>query len=103
MRLAALVLVLLAAGGCNDLRPDPPPIAEIEIAADGSHRLDGRLMPIDRLERELSRRAAEAQNEKLGRTRLQVRIRSVEAPYERVLELQERCQRLGISHVEVPR
>jgi biopolymer transport protein ExbD len=104
MRPALVLAVLLCAAGCEDMKRDPPPIAEVEIAADGGFRLDGRPMNPDQLDRELSRRAADAPNEKLGRTRLQVRLRHAPGtPYERVLDMQERCQSLGISNVEVVR
>jgi len=105
VRFLVIAVALLAAAGCDDTRPDPaPPTAEITLAANGGYLLDGRPVSPDRLNRELSRRAAEAPNEKLGRTRLHVIIR--QAPgieYQRVLDLQERCQSLGISQVEVPR
>ena len=104
MRLAMILAVLLCMVGCEDMKRDPPPIAEVEIAADGGLRLDGRPILPDKLDGELSRRAADAPNEKLGRTRLQVRIRHAPGTaYERVLGLQERCQALGISVVEVVR
>lgn len=104
MRPALVLAVLLCAAGCEDMKRDPPPVAEVEITADGGYRLDSRPMAADKLDAELSRRAADAPNEKLGRTRLQVRIRQLpDAPYDRVLELQERCQAMGISNVEVMR
>lgn len=104
MRPVAFLAVLLLAGGCDDLRTDPPPVAEIELAADGSYLLDGRPVTSDQLDRALRKQAAEAPNAKLGRTRLQVVIRHAPGiPYDRVLALQERCQGLGISQVEVPR
>lgn len=104
MRPVLVLAVLLCVAGCEDMLRDPPPIAEVEIAADGGFRLDGRPMTPDQLDRELSRRAADAPNEKLGRTRLQVRLRHAPGtPYDRVLDLQERCQSLGISNVEVAR
>ena len=106
MRCALLLAGLLfAAAGCDDTRPDPPPpSADVELTADGGYRLDGRVVTSAQLDRELTRRAADAPNEKLGRTRLHVVIRhAIGVEYERVRELQERCQRLGISQVEVPR
>ncbi len=104
MRVFLVLAGLLALSGCEDMRPDPPPIAEIELAADGGCLLDGRQMASEAVDRELRRRAADAPNEKLGRTRLQVRIRSLPGvDYARVLELQERCQALGISNVEIAR
>jgi biopolymer transport protein ExbD len=104
MRLAMALALLLCMAGCEDLKRDPPPIAEVEITADGGLRLDGRPILSDKLDDELRRRALDAPNEKLGRTRLQVRIRHAPgADYERVLNLQERCQNLGISQVEVLR
>ncbi|HAT09286.1 MAG TPA: hypothetical protein DCS97_01515 [Planctomycetes bacterium] len=104
MRVILVLAGLLALSGCEDMRAEPPPIAEIELSADGGCRLDGRLMASAALDRELSRQAADAPNEKLGRTRLQVRIRSLPGvDYARVLELQERCQALGISNVEIAR
>jgi biopolymer transport protein ExbD len=106
MRWLLLAAVLLMSAGCDDLdtRPDPIPVAEVEVTADGGFLLDGRPVTSERLDRELKRRAADAPNEKLGRTRLQVRI--VRAPgvdYDRVQDLQERCQAMGISNVEIPR
>ncbi len=100
-----LAAALLVVAGCDaDTRPDPPPIADIEITADGGYLLDGRVIGSDRLDRELHRRASDAPNEKLGRTRLQIRIlRAPGVSYDRVLELQERCQSLGISNIEIPR
>lgn len=104
MRPLMALAALLALAGCEDMKRDPPPIADVDITVDGGYRLDGRPMTPDQLDRELSRRAADAPNEKLGRTRLQVRVRHAPGtPYERVLELQERCQGLGISQVEVAR
>lgn len=104
MRPALVLAVLLCAAGCEDMKRDPPPVCEVEITADGGFRLDGRPMTAEQLDRELSRQAADAPNEKLGRTRLQVRLRHApETPYERVLDVQERCQALGISNVEVLR
>ena len=107
MRGVVLFAVLLSAG-CNsawDTRPEPPPPSvEITLAADGGYRLDGRPIGSDALDRELRKRAADAPNEKLGRTRLHVVIRHAPGvSYDQVVELQERCQRLGISQVEVPR
>jgi biopolymer transport protein ExbD len=106
VRLVAFLAALLLAGGCDefDTRPDPPAVAEIELTVDGGYRLDGRVVTEEQLDRGLSRRVADAPNEKLGRTRLQVVIRH--APginYERVLAVQERCQGLGISKIEVSR
>ncbi len=106
MRGAVLLALLLAGcGGDWDTRPDPPPpSAEVTLTADGGYRLDGRTVTSDALDRELRKRAADAPNEKLNRTRLHVVI--MHAPgvsYDRVMEMQERCQRLGISQVEVPR
>ena len=104
MRPVLVLAFLLCVVGCEDMKRDPPPIAEVEIAADGGFRLDGRPMTPDQLDRELSRRAADAPNEKLGRTRLQVRLRHAPGtPYDRVLDMQERCQSLGIPNVEVVR
>ena len=105
MRGVVLCAVLLLAAGCDDSRSDPPPpTAEVELTADGGYRLDGRTVTSDKLDRELTRRAADAPNPKLGRTMLHVVIRHAPGiPYERVMELQERCQGLGISQVEVPR
>lgn len=104
MRPVLVLAVLLCVVGCEDMKRDPPPIVEVEIAADGGFRLDGRPMTPDQLDRELSRKAADAPNEKLGRTRLQVRLRHAPGtPYERVLDMQERCQSLGIPNVEVVR
>ncbi len=104
MRAAFILAGLLLAAGCEDTRTPPPPTAEVELAADGGYRLNGRPVGSDKLDRELARQAADAPNEKLGRTLLHVVIRfETGVPYERVLELQERCQRLGISQVEVPR
>ena len=66
--------------------------------------LDGRPIAADRLDRELTRRANEAMNEQLGRTRLQIRLRfAPNIDYQRVLALQERCLSLGIAQVEVQR
>lgn len=104
MRAMLILAAMLCLAGCEDMKRDPPPIAEVDIAVDGAVRLDGRPMRPDQLDRELSRRAADAPNEKLGRTRLQVRIRHAPGtPYDRVLDLQERCQAMGISNVEVVR
>lgn len=104
MRALLIPAAMLCLAGCEDMKRDPPPVADIEVAADGGLRLDGRPMRPDQLDRELQRRAGEAPNEKLGRTRLQVRIRHAPgSSYDRVLELQERCQALGISNVEVAR
>ena len=105
MRCLIGIGVVLLTVGCQDTRTDTPtPTAEILITADGGLRLDERPVTADKLDRELSRRAADAPNEKLGRTRLHVVIRRAPGiPYDRVLELQERCQALGISQVEVPR
>lgn len=108
MRVVVVLAVLLAAGCFSsemDTRPDPPPPSvEIRIGADGSYRLDGRVLTSEKLDVELTRRADEAPNPKLPRTMLHVVIRH--APgigYDLVIEMQERCQRLGISQVEVPR
>lgn len=104
MRLSAALAGLLLLAGCDDLRPDPPPVAEVVIQADGALRLDGRTVEYDALDRELTRRAADAPNPKLSRTRLHVRVRPAPGvPYERALELQERCLGLGISNVEIAR
>lgn len=104
MRLAMVLAVLLGTAACEDMKRDPPPVAEVTITADGGFRLDGRPIAPDKLDGELSRRAADAPNEKLGRTRLQVRVSHAPGtPYERVLDVQERCQALGISQVEVVR
>jgi len=104
VRPVAFLAVLLLAGGCDGVRADPPPVAEVALTADGGYVLDGRPVTPEQLDRALSRRAAEAPNEKLGRTRLQVVIHHAPGvAYERVLALQERCQGLGISQVEVPR
>ncbi len=105
MRLVALLTALLLAGGCDlDTRPEPPAVAEIDLAADGRCLLDGRVVTPEQLDRALTRQAAEAPNEKLGRTRLRVIIRHAPGvAYERVLTVQERCQSLGISQVEVAR
>lgn len=103
-----LLAAVLLTTGCNpdfDTRPDPPPpSAEVTLTADGGYRLDGRVVTSEALDRELRKRAADAPNEKLSRTRLHVVV--LHAPgvsYDRVMEMQERCQRLGISQVEVPR
>lgn len=102
---AALLVAALALAACDAMpRLDPPPVAEITIAADGGFLLDGRPADSERLDRELTRRAAEARSEKLGRTRLQVRI--VTAPrtdFGQVLALQERCLGLGINQIEMAR
>ncbi len=104
MRRLALLAALLLAGCGEAPRPDPPPIAEVTIAADGSYRLDGRPVTPDRLDIELQQRAGDAPNEKLGRTRLQVRIRLAPgADYAAAYELQSRCQELGIAQTEVAR
>ena len=102
---AALLAVALAVSSCEDMpRLEPPPVAEIHLAADGGFRLDGRPIDGDHLDRELSRRASEARSEKLGRTRLHVRITTApHTDYSRVSGLQERCLGLGISQIEVAR
>ncbi len=104
--LAPLAVVLLLAAGCDDMdtRPQPMAKAEVQLTADGGYRLDGRVFDSAALDRELIRLADESPNEKLGRTRLHVIIRYAPGvAYDRVLEMQERCQHLGISQVEVPR
>lgn len=100
-----LALALLAGTGCDDkTRPDPDPVAEVAITADGGYRIDGRPITPERLDRELTRRASEAKNPTLGRTRLLVHITFAPGTdYQRVLALQERCQALGIVQVEVQR
>lgn len=100
-----LLASILVLAGCEDgTRPDPDPVAEIAIADDGGFRLDGRAIAPDRLDRELSRRAADATGPKLGRTSLRVRISFAPGTdYQRVLALQERCQALGIVQVEIQR
>ncbi len=101
-----VIAALLVLAGCEDMdtRVEPIPVAEVELTADGGFLLDSRPVTSERLDRELKRRAADAPNEKLGRTRLQVRvIRAPGVEYDRVLEVQERCQALGISNVEIPR
>lgn len=104
MRPVLILAALLCMAGCEDMKRDPPPVVEVEITADGGLRLDGRAMTAEQLDSELSRQAADAPNEKLGRTRLQVRLRHAPGTsYERVLDVQERCQALGISNVEVLR
>lgn len=102
---AALLAAALAITACDEMpRLDPPPVAEVAIGVDGGFRLDGRPMDGDHLDRELTRLAADARSEKLGRTRLQVRITTAPGtPYSRVLDLQERCLGLGISQIEVAR
>ena len=53
---------------------------------------------------ECTRRIADAPQSKTGRTKLQARIRhAVGVGYDRVMDMQDRCQRLGISQIEVPR
>lgn len=101
----AALLVALALAGCEDgTRPDPDPVAEVMLTADGGFRIDGRTIASDRLERELSRRAADAKGDKLGRTSLVVHLTFAPGvDYQRVLALQERCQALGIVQVEVQR
>lgn len=102
---AALLAVALMLSSCEGMpRLDPPPVAEIHVAADGGFILDGRPVDSDHLDRELTRRAGEARSEKLGRTRLQVRITTApNTDYSRVTGLQERCLGLGISQIEVAR
>ena len=96
--------LFFVAGCLNDERPDPPPVAEIRIGADGGYLLDARPVTPERLDRELTRRAAEERNEKLGRTRLQVKVSFAPGTaYDRVQALVERCQGLGIVQVEVQR
>lgn len=105
VRRAGVLACVLLAAACDDIpRLEPPPIAEVALAADGSMRLDGRPIDGQKLDRELARRAADARSEKLGRTRLQVHITTAPGTdYARVLDLQERCQEMGISQVEVAR
>ncbi len=106
-RLAApwlALALLLAAGGEDATRPDPDPVAEVAFTADGGLRIDGRPITTERLDRELSRRAADATKPRLGRTSLVVHITFAPGTdYQRILALQERCQALGIVQVEVQR
>ena len=101
---SGVVVCCLVLAGCGiPDRPDPPPIAEVTITADGSYQLDGRPVSPERLDRELLRRAADAPNEKLGRTRLQVHIVHAPGMWDRAQALVVHCQELGISQTEVQR
>ncbi|MEK7415703.1 MAG: hypothetical protein AAB263_20550 [Planctomycetota bacterium] len=101
--IGALALILVLVGCGIPDRPDPPPVAYVAIAADGTYLLDGRQITAERLDRDLLRRAADAPNEKLGRTRLQVHISFAPGAWDRAQELQVHCQALGISQVEIQR
>jgi len=108
MRVVLLAALLLAAGcmpsDFDTTRDPPPPVAEIMLGADGSYRLNGRPVTSGKLDQELVRLQAEAPKSKTGRTKLQARIRYAQGVgYDAVMDMQERCQRAGISQIETPR